>query len=122
MPDAELQQQEIAFIQDWRSSLTAAQQHALERAAAAIDLDYFGIDFSLLPDGRVIIFEANAAMRINEDYNEQFPYLREATTRLNLACQDMLFSRLKNTKNTQTGRSKIRIFLKGSQDEGPEHQ
>jgi hypothetical protein len=27
-----------------------------------MDLDYAGVDFSLLPDGRVLLFEANATM------------------------------------------------------------
>ncbi|MDB5721583.1 MAG: hypothetical protein JWP15_2201 [Alphaproteobacteria bacterium] len=34
----------------------------LERIAERFGLDFFGIDFGLLPDGRVVLFEANATM------------------------------------------------------------
>jgi glutathione synthase/RimK-type ligase-like ATP-grasp enzyme len=35
---------------------------ALHEIAARTPLDFFGIDFDLLPDGRILFFEANAAM------------------------------------------------------------
>jgi glutathione synthase/RimK-type ligase-like ATP-grasp enzyme len=41
------------------------------RAIAAIgrrlDLDYAGVDFTLLPDGRVLVFEANATMLVHRE-------------------------------------------------------
>lgn len=36
----------------------------VRRMAELLDLDYFGIDCSLLSDGRLLVFEANAAMNI----------------------------------------------------------
>jgi glutathione synthase/RimK-type ligase-like ATP-grasp enzyme len=30
-------------------------------------LDYAGVDFSLLPDGRVLLFEANATMLVHPE-------------------------------------------------------
>lgn len=35
---------------------------ALREISARTPLDFFGIDFDLLPDGRVLFFETNAAM------------------------------------------------------------
>ena len=32
-----------------------------------LDLDYCGVDFSLLPDGRVLVFEANATMLVHPE-------------------------------------------------------
>ena len=37
-------------------------------------LDFFGIDFTVLEDGRLFIFELNAAMRHNFDHAPAFPY------------------------------------------------
>lgn len=42
-----------------------------------IDLDYFGIDFGIMPDGRVILFEANATMNFFSALpGDQFAYVR----------------------------------------------
>ena len=39
-------------------------------------LDYFGVDFSFLPNGQIVVFEANATMRSHyPEYAESFPYL-----------------------------------------------
>ena len=35
-----------------------------------LDLDYGGIDFALLPDGRVFVFEANATMLVHRERND----------------------------------------------------
>ncbi len=59
-------------LDEERRFLEAPAQALGERAWAAIsaigrrlDLDYGGIDFSLLPDGRVLVFEANATMLVH---------------------------------------------------------
>jgi Flp pilus assembly protein TadD/glutathione synthase/RimK-type ligase-like ATP-grasp enzyme len=38
---------------------------ALHAIRARVPLDFYGIDFDLLPDGRVLFFEANAAMNLS---------------------------------------------------------
>jgi hypothetical protein len=38
---------------------------ALHQIRARIPLDFYGIDFDMLPDGRVLFFEANAAMNLS---------------------------------------------------------
>jgi glutathione synthase/RimK-type ligase-like ATP-grasp enzyme len=42
--------------------LPAAARDTLARLRQRIPLDFFGIDFALLPDGRLLLFEANATM------------------------------------------------------------
>jgi hypothetical protein len=32
-----------------------------------MDLDYAGIDFSIMPDGRILIFEANPTMLVHPE-------------------------------------------------------
>ena len=40
---------------------------AVQAIGAAMGLDYAGADFSLLPDGRVLLFEANATMLVHPE-------------------------------------------------------
>jgi len=49
-----------AFPDDVHDTLRAVRDH--------MGLDFFGMDFGLLPDGRILLFEANATMNF-------FPFL-----------------------------------------------
>lgn len=55
-------QEEAAFLDDPCKALGEKAMAAIEAIGLALDLDYCGVDFSLLPDGRVLVFEANATM------------------------------------------------------------
>ena len=62
---------DTASLTEERSQLAAFESTTLPRIRAAIDairealdLDYFGIDCSIRPDGSILLFEANAAMNI----------------------------------------------------------
>jgi tetratricopeptide (TPR) repeat protein/glutathione synthase/RimK-type ligase-like ATP-grasp enzyme len=46
---------------------------ALHEIRARTPLDFFGIDFDLLPDGRILFFEANAAMNFSIQEKEDLP-------------------------------------------------
>ena len=54
--------EEAAFLDDPRAAIGAAAWAAVEAIGRALGLDYCGVDFSILPDGRVLVFEANATM------------------------------------------------------------
>jgi len=43
-------------------SLPATVQKVLRRIEERMELDFYGVDFGVLPDGRVVLFEANATM------------------------------------------------------------
>jgi hypothetical protein len=55
---------------------------ALAGIRRAIGLDFFGLDCSLLADGRLILFEANATMNFLHPSLEdpRFPHLRQSIT------------------------------------------
>jgi len=80
--------EEEAFLADWRGVFGAAAADAVEEAARRLDLDYGGVDCALLPDGRVLLFEANACMLVHLDeaaqafaYKHRYvPPIREAFT------------------------------------------
>ncbi|WP_162914026.1 hypothetical protein [Taklimakanibacter lacteus] len=51
---------------------------ALREISARTPLDYFGIDFDLLPDGRILFFETNAAMNFALEDGDDLPEIIEA--------------------------------------------
>jgi glutathione synthase/RimK-type ligase-like ATP-grasp enzyme len=52
-------------------------RQALAGIRDRIDLDFFGIDFGIAPDGRVLLFEANATMSFYSELpGPQFDYLQ----------------------------------------------
>jgi hypothetical protein len=59
--------EERAFLEDPRSVLGDAAYAAVCEIGRRLDLDYCGVDFSLLPDGRVLVFEANATMLVHRE-------------------------------------------------------
>jgi tetratricopeptide (TPR) repeat protein len=59
--------EEAAFLADPRTVLGERAYAALEALALRLDLDFCGADFSVLPDGHIIVFEANATMLIHPE-------------------------------------------------------
>lgn len=55
-------QEETELLSTFASARLPGLQPILEQIGDAMDLDYFGIDCSMRPDGSILIFEANAAM------------------------------------------------------------
>jgi tetratricopeptide (TPR) repeat protein len=54
--------EELRFLQDPLTALGERAMNAVTAIGQRLDLDYGGIDFTLLPDGQVFVFEANATM------------------------------------------------------------
>ena len=69
-----LQQQEMKFLADISSVLTPQHLAAIDEISQRLDLEYFGVDFAILNDQRLLIFEANAGMHANLNYIKDFPY------------------------------------------------
>ncbi|WP_428376438.1 hypothetical protein [Lichenicoccus sp.] len=63
--DAGHRAEEHRFLLDMPGCIGARAMVALAGIAAALGLDYAGIDFALAADGSVLLFEANATMVIN---------------------------------------------------------
>ncbi len=59
--------EEAAFLNDWRTTIGPRAAAAITAIGARLGLDYCGIDFTLLPDGRVLVFEANATMLVHPE-------------------------------------------------------
>ena len=58
----EHREEERRFLEDMPGVLGSRGLEALQSIAETVGLDYFGVDFAIAPDGRLRVFEANAAM------------------------------------------------------------
>ena len=92
--DAAFRAEEAAFLKDMHAALGPAAVSALERAAAALSLDYAGMDFGLDADGKVLLFEANATMVINPpEPDPMWDYRRPAVARALAAAKALVVER-----------------------------
>jgi len=66
--------EEQRFLREPDAVLGAAAMASIQAIGERMDLDYAGIDFSILPDGRVLVFEANATMLVHPEREPEFAY------------------------------------------------
>lgn len=86
--------EEEDFLANFEQRLGAENIARLERLAAEIDLDIFGMDLNLRPDGTLVLFEANACMTYFRRSGRAYldPYIDAVKKALN----DMLLSTYKS--------------------------
>lgn len=89
-----MRHEEKRYLRDPQDYLGSAAFRALHDVLGAIDLDFFGIDFTLGRDGSLVVFEANATMRHNFDNAEAFPYTRPYLETISAAFKEMVERRL----------------------------
>jgi hypothetical protein len=80
-------------------------------------LDFFGVDFNVLDDGRILIFEMNPAMRHSFEHAQNFPYLIPHAQRITDAFQAMITSRalpmkMEKPKTASSADGSVRISMK----------
>jgi hypothetical protein len=86
-----MRDEEAAFIGDMAAVFAGPRADALREIAAAIPLGYFGIDCAIAGDGRVLLFEADAAMLVHgTDPPDLYPYKRAAFERIQHALTGLL--------------------------------
>lgn len=91
-----LRSEEEAFLRDMPAVLGDRAMRALEGIRDTLGLDYAGIDFGLDREGRVLLFEANAAMSIfPPEAEEHWAYRREPIARILEAARRLPASRLR---------------------------
>jgi hypothetical protein len=89
-----MRDEEARFIADLDSVFTGTPATALTEIAAAIPLEYFGIDCAIARDGRLLLFEADAAMLVHgTDPADLYPYKRAGFERIQTALTTLLTSR-----------------------------
>lgn len=90
-----MRDEEHAFMRDMASVFDGVRAQGLEEIARAIPLDYFGIDCSIAPDGRVLLFEASSAMIVHlRDPVDLYPYKARYVPRVVHALEALFDARL----------------------------
>jgi hypothetical protein len=90
--------EEGAFLGDMGAAIGHRAVRALEAIAAELGLDYAGVDFSVAPDGRLLLFEANPGMVISPPGPEpMWDYRRAAIDRTLAAVKRLLLARAATT-------------------------
>jgi tetratricopeptide (TPR) repeat protein/glutathione synthase/RimK-type ligase-like ATP-grasp enzyme len=91
--DRARQAEELRFLEDPAAALGEAAMAAVAAIGRRLDLDYAGLDFSLTPDGRVLVFEANATMLVHPEPPGEFAYKNPYVDRITAAFQDQVARR-----------------------------
>ena len=90
MQDGARRSEELRFLVDPVAALGERAWAALGEIGRRLDLDYAGVDFSVLPDGRVLVFEANATMLVHPETNPAFAYKNPYVERITGAFQALV--------------------------------
>ena len=72
--DAQRRDEELRFLTDPQRQVGDTAWTALGEIGALLDLDFGGIDFSVLGDGRLLLFEANPTMLVHPEEYPLFSY------------------------------------------------
>lgn len=89
----ERQAEEMRFLQDPETALGGEAMAAIGAIGRRLDLDYAGLDFSLSPDGRVLVFEANATMLVHPEGPGELARKNPYVTRITDAFQALVEAR-----------------------------
>jgi tetratricopeptide (TPR) repeat protein len=88
--------EEEAFMRGHDGTIPAQAFARVEEIGRRLDLDYAGLDCSLMADGRLVIFEANAAMLVHlNDDPTAYPYKHELVPHIRDAMSALILSKVK---------------------------
>ena len=94
----DLMDNEQAYLADPIAYLGPKNIARLETLGRLHDLDFLGVDFNILGDGKMFVFEANPAMNCIEKRRvEEFPYFADYWERVVVAFEDMIVKKAGNT-------------------------
>jgi tetratricopeptide (TPR) repeat protein len=92
-----MQDEEKLLLEDPYGYIGSDNFNRLHDVRDLIGLDFFGIDFTILEDKSLFIFELNAAMRHNFGHVKNFPYTEPYLIKISNAFETMIKERLSVT-------------------------
>lgn len=96
-------EREKQFLADPAAVIGPKAYALLQSLPDLIKLDFFGFDFTLLPDGTILIFELNAAMRHSFSHAETFRYMQPYMENITDAFQAMVRARVARNAAAKAG-------------------
>lgn len=88
-PDLRAEEEEL--FATVAGAFTPEVGQVLQTVRDRIDLDYFGLDFGFMPDGRMLLFEANATMNFFSTLpGDQFAYVRACVAPARAAFRELI--------------------------------
>jgi len=93
-----MMEHEQAFMGDCESYIGNEAFRRLKQLREIIGLDFFGVDFTILNDGDVLVYEVNPAMRHSYDHADDFPYLLPYLKQITTAFGEMVLHKLESRR------------------------
>jgi hypothetical protein len=88
---SELLAEEERVLASASGGLSSDAWDTLRRVHERMPLDYFGMDFGIVPDGQVLLFEANATMNFFPFLNDpRFAYVKQSLKPAQSAMHDLI--------------------------------
>jgi tetratricopeptide (TPR) repeat protein len=94
MKQAQFIDDEVDFIANFEERIGMPRLQALRTLHKRLGLDYLGVDCSLLADGRILVFEANAGMQFQSASQRERPFLMKNRERISAAFTQMIIDKL----------------------------
>jgi Tfp pilus assembly protein PilF/glutathione synthase/RimK-type ligase-like ATP-grasp enzyme len=85
-----MREEEVAFLKEPQCVFGEEHFAALRKVGGAVGLDYCGIDCSLDRDGKIVVFEANATMRVHDEKDPIFIAKNPYIVKIKVAFDTML--------------------------------
>ena len=96
--------EEENFLREWRQVFGPEGTAVIEQVGRRMDLDYGGLDCSILPNGEILFFEANACMLVHlDEAKNEFPYKHEFIPKIREAVTQLINKKLANQKEKSHG-------------------
>ncbi len=90
-----MQDEEKRFLEDFTAYIGPKNRRRLESLHSIIKLDFYGIDFTIMDDNSILIFELNPAMRHSLVHAEALPYLTPYLNKISEAFETMAMRKVK---------------------------
>ncbi len=87
-------EEERHFLEHPAAVLGARGMAAVRAIGQRLDLDYAGVDFTILPDGQVLVFEANATMLVHPESAGPLDFKNPFVSRILAAFEGMMTRRI----------------------------
>lgn len=89
-----MQDEEKSFLEDFTTYIGHNNARRLEDLHDIVKLDFYGIDFTIMADNSILIFELNPAMRHSFIHAQALPYLIPHLNRISDAFETMALGKV----------------------------